>query len=305
VCDGYWNDTTIWLGGVLPTSGDDIFINHIVRIDTSNLTLNSNFLQIDYNGNLCGDTLIVNSTSSVIINGAANFTSYVQLNGPMVVNGTLNVINLINVSGGGSLLSNGYITVGSASCPAFITNCNSPNARFNLIDTACVGYCFSLMDLSNVSPITLAPIANWNWSLTGTNIASSTLQNPSNLCFELVGSYSVSLQVTDSNGTNSSVYTKNIEIKPCIELQIPTVFTPNSDGKNDLFNVVGSDITGLDMQIYNRWGQLLFETNQINEGWNGRTTAGNPVPDGTYFYIITIIVDNETKLYKGTLSLIR
>jgi gliding motility-associated-like protein len=309
VCDGYWNDTTIWLGGVLPASGDDIFINHIVRLDTSNYTFNNNQILIDSDGNLCGDTLEVANGSTLTIVGSINILMYLFVNGTQVYNyGTTYSNGTIQISGAGGYWSNmgsGYILTGTGFCPPFFNNCSSPNARFDLIDTVCVGYCVDLTDLSNVSPITLAPITNWNWSLNGANISNSTLQNPTNVCFNELGDFSISLTVTDSNGTVSNTYTKNITINGCEELQIPTVFTPNSDGMNDVFNIVGTDITGLEMQIYNRWGQLLFETNQINEGWNGRTTAGNIAPDGTYFYIINMIVDNEPKLYKGTLSLIR
>ena len=83
---------------------------------------------------------------------------------------------------------------------------------------------------------------------------------------------------------------------------VPNVFSPNGDGNNDLFQLINSDLVArLDMQIFNRWGALVFETNQINEGWNGRTLTGEICPEGTYFYIIT----TESTTYKGSLSLFR
>ena len=57
----------------------------------------------------------------------------------------------------------------------------------------------------------------------------------------------------------------------------------------------------LSMLIYNRWGQKLYETTQLNDGWDGRTTAGRKSPEGTYFYIIHF----GEKTHKGSFSLLR
>ncbi len=93
------------------------------------------------------------------------------------------------------------------------------------------------------------------------------------------------------------------------EVIIPNVFTPNSDGLNDGFNVYGGCITAIDKKIYNRWGALLFQSNQIEEVWNGRTTSGEKVPEGTYFYVFNVemLVDgvSTSKTFKGSLSLLR
>jgi len=93
------------------------------------------------------------------------------------------------------------------------------------------------------------------------------------------------------------------------ELIIPNVFTPNFDEINDGFNLIGGCIYSINKQIYNRWGQLIFQSNQINEVWNGRTTAGDEAPEGTYFYIFKVgLYENNsetTKILKGTVSLLR
>jgi gliding motility-associated-like protein len=93
------------------------------------------------------------------------------------------------------------------------------------------------------------------------------------------------------------------------EVIMPSVFTPNFDGKNDGFNISGGCITAVDKKIYNRHGALLFDSNLINEVWNGRTTAGKEVSEGTYFYIfqVEMLVDGVTtsKTFKGSLSLFR
>jgi len=93
------------------------------------------------------------------------------------------------------------------------------------------------------------------------------------------------------------------------EVIMPTVFTPNFDGLNDGFNISGGCIIAVDKKIYNRHGALLFDSQQINEVWNGRTTAGKEVADGTYFYIFNIELLEDgvvtSKTFKGSLSLLR
>ncbi len=87
------------------------------------------------------------------------------------------------------------------------------------------------------------------------------------------------------------------------------VFTPNGDDNNDFFNVQSECIYSLEKKIYNRWGQLLFQSSQLNEGWNGRTTAGAVVPEGTYFYIIKVEYFNNgietVETFTGYVTLLR
>ena len=82
---------------------------------------------------------------------------------------------------------------------------------------------------------------------------------------------------------------------------IPNVFSPNNDGHNELFKVLTYRDEPFSMLIYNRWGQKLYETTQLNDGWDGRTTAGRKSPEGTYFYIIHF----GEKTHKGSFSLLR
>ena len=98
-----------------------------------------------------------------------------------------------------------------------------------------------------------------------------------------------------------------IEVNDCSSrLLIPNVFTPNGDGANDFFTVDSENLIGLEMDIYNRWGQMLYSWDNIKGAWDGRTSAGNEVPEGTYFYVAKIIDANgEGYVQKGTFSLVR
>lgn len=91
-------------------------------------------------------------------------------------------------------------------------------------------------------------------------------------------------------------------IVDCPQIEIPNVFTPNNDGINDLFrvNLSGRALISFQIDIYDRWGLLMFSSSSINNKWDGRTTAGMPVVDGTYFYIVDL---NGTS-YKGHITVL-
>lgn len=85
----------------------------------------------------------------------------------------------------------------------------------------------------------------------------------------------------------------------------PTAFTPNGDNLNDNFTVFGQYVTGFEMQIFNRWGELLFSTDDITTGWDG-TYRGNDMPEGTYTFIARI-TDRAGRTFKrsGSVLLLR
>ncbi len=91
------------------------------------------------------------------------------------------------------------------------------------------------------------------------------------------------------------------------ELWFPTAFTPNGDGVNDLFRPKGISIGKFHLLIYNRWGQLLFETDDMERGWDG-ASKGILCPAGTYSFIATYEgTDNpgKTKKLQGSFILVR
>ena len=88
-------------------------------------------------------------------------------------------------------------------------------------------------------------------------------------------------------------------------LTIPNAFTPNSDGKNDVFKVHGQNIKSMYGKIFNRWGQKLYEWNDINTGWNGKY-KGKDVSEGVYFYVVSVTFeDGKVEEKRGSLELIR
>lgn len=89
------------------------------------------------------------------------------------------------------------------------------------------------------------------------------------------------------------------------ELYIPNTFTPNGDGKNDIFLAYGNSVAKFRMRIYNQWGEYYFESSSIDNGWDGRYRS-NLQPNGVYVYYIDVTFNSgATKLYKGTITLLR
>src|ERR1019366_4941366 len=97
-----------------------------------------------------------------------------------------------------------------------------------------------------------------------------------------------------------------ITVENC-ELFIPNVFSPNSDGKNDFFNLIADGYTNFHLIIFDRWGLQLFESSNASYQWNGKVNnTGGDCPDGTYYYIFTANdVLGKPFIDKGFISLIR
>ena len=88
---------------------------------------------------------------------------------------------------------------------------------------------------------------------------------------------------------------------------IPNAFSPNDDGKNDEFHIrIGADVTGLDIRIYDRWGQQVFNTNEMRGGWDGSYNGKGEAIIGSYQYLIKLKYrDNTTDVHRGDVMLIR
>jgi gliding motility-associated-like protein len=122
--------------------------------------------------------------------------------------------------------------------------------------------------------------------------------------FKRTGSYKTCLTAFNSYNC-PSVICKQVpaEIEPIIGL--PTGFSPNGDGSNDILYVRGAAIRTLDLKIYNRWGQLVFHTTNQAIGWDG-TFNGQPQPIEAYAYVLNVtFIDDSSKLLKGNITLLR
>jgi gliding motility-associated-like protein len=97
-----------------------------------------------------------------------------------------------------------------------------------------------------------------------------------------------------------------IAAENCCTVTFPTAFTPNGDGKNDIFRMIGPGNQKLSVfRIVNRWGQTVFETLDANRGWDG-TSGGVPQDMGVYhYYVKYLCADGQYYEHKGEVTLIR
>lgn len=94
------------------------------------------------------------------------------------------------------------------------------------------------------------------------------------------GIYTVVLTITDDIGCIDSTF-RVLFIDPATSFYLPTAFTPNGDGINETFGAAGRGILDFEMRIFDRWGELIFNTKDMTEHWDG-TRNGGAVPDGVY-----------------------
>ena len=106
----------------------------------------------------------------------------------------------------------------------------------------------------------------WNFGDSSSD-STSTLQTPEHY-YANEGTYKVMLVSTNQNGCPDTVY-KTVIILPDFYFYSPNAFTPNKNGDNDVFTGYGLGIKTYRMRIFDRWGALLFESNDINIGWDG------------------------------------
>ncbi len=110
------------------------------------------------------------------------------------------------------------------------------------------------------------------------------------------------LKVTNTSGCMDSAKIKVIIYK---KIYMPSAFTPNADGKNDIFRIpIGTTFDLMDFSIYNRWGKIIFTTTDITRGWDG-TYKGVQVNSSVFIYKILGKDKNQEVFLKGTIILIR
>lgn len=253
--------------------------------------------------------------------------------------------------------------------------CTVPTAAMTASQTNfCAGDCIDFTDNSTGTP------TSWAWTFTGATPATSTQQNPTSICYNTAGTYTVTLIVTnafgadtittvvtagttptadagpavsiaignqttltatggtgtyswsptnglgsptsatttasptvtttytvtftDANGCSDSD-TVTVQVIEAYGLFIPSAFSPNNDGSNDMFFVYGAGIKTLDFVMYDRYGEKVFETHSVNDGWDG-TLRGKPMNGGIFAWYCTVeYFDGNSETLKGDLTLMR
>ena len=143
------------------------------------------------------------------------------------------------------------------------------------------------------------------WSFPG-GIPNGASTQDATTTYATTGTYVAYLTVSNSFGC-VTIDSSEIIVYDGYSLVIPNMFSPDDNGINDLFSPVSSTgLASLKGEIYDRWGLKIFNWNELNGGWDGRTTSGSKAAEGTYFYIIQSTgMDGSTHEDKGFVTLFR
>lgn len=172
---------------------------------------------------------------------------------------------------------------------------NAPTADFTTSSTT----------FFNDFPITFinqsVDAVNYEWEFGDGN--SDTFANPTNY-YDEPGSYLITLVAIDEKGCTDTIV-KPINIEEEWYIYVPNTFTPDGDRHNNDFRAVTVGIKSLGIGIYNRWGELVFTSNEINFIWDG-TYNGLYTPDGTFTYTIEFITNSgREKTIRGHVNVLR
>lgn len=142
------------------------------------------------------------------------------------------------------------------------------------------------------------PLLSWQW-MPGSGLNNTSLLNP------VAAPQQTTRYYFNAKSKDGCEIEKSLQIILAIPLYMPTAFTPNGDGQNDLFRIPQGAVFHLkEFSVYDRWGKIVFTTQKITTGWDGNY-KGMKSPTGTYVYFITGEMDNKPIRVKGTVTLIR
>ena len=161
-----------------------------------------------------------------------------------------------------------------------------------------------LVDFTNTS----SGANSYSWDFG--NGASSSEVNPNHIFTDNTNGHTITLVAASTMGCTST-YQVSIDFDAGLIYYIPNTFTPDGDGHNQTFKPVftsGFDPYNYEMLIYNRWGEIIFETHDVTYGWDGTYALGNyTCQDGVYLYKIIFKnpLSDERKLVYGSVTLLK
>lgn len=138
----------------------------------------------------------------------------------------------------------------------------------------------------------------------GATLNTTRIDTPVNHIYNKTGTYKVCLTAFNEFGcSDDTCQFVDAVVLPLVD--IPNAFTPNGDGVNDVVRVRGFGIDKMDWKIFNRWGQLVFETNSAAQVWDGKF-KGVLQPQDVYTYVLSIVFSDQTNYQKkGDITLLR
>ncbi len=188
--------------------------------------------------------------------------------------------------------------VNSDTVTSYITEYPKPDALFaaepwvtDVLNTE-----FDFIDKSSEN------VTEWYWGFGDGGYSID--ENPTYRYDEIVGEYDVTQYVTTQYGCMDTI-SGTVEIEPIYTFYIPSAFTPDADGINEEFYGDGEGFISYTMNIYNRWGDMIFQSNDKDLHWDG-SYKGKQVQQGTYIYYFYVIDwKNDDHEYRGHVTLMR
>jgi len=144
----------------------------------------------------------------------------------------------------------------------------------------------------------------WNWNFG--DLDTSSVFSPSPHTYADTGVFTITLITSTQYNCIDTTY-ETVIIEPDFQFYIPNAFSPNDDGINDTFSGKGIFITKYEMSIFDRWGNLIFFTDDLNKPWDGKANYGKETAQmDVYIYSIKLTDINKQKHnYKGIVTLVR
>ena len=183
-----------------------------------------------------------------------------------------------------------------------IGNIPPPTAAFNIGRDPADPILLSQANLQFINESQGAVAYQWDFGVLG---GVSNEENPT-FEYDQTGVFTVVLTAFDQNFSCPDTASLTFEILPDGKVWTPSAFSPNNDGKNDIFYVVGEGIVNIEVLIFDRWGRLITTLNSLADGWNGFDDQGNRVQEGVYVYAIKAELNTGKRFEKGgTITLVR
>jgi gliding motility-associated-like protein len=211
-----------------------------------------------------------------------------------------------------------YNNSGKYTITLVVTNslgCSAAGSKTNMINVYPTPVAnFSMPELVNILTPDVAFLntstggVSWNWNFgdAGSGNKNTSKHMHPNHIYSEPGYYCIQLIATNSYNCIDTI-SKCLTIEPNSSLYIPNAFTPNGDGHNDTFFAKGENIFDFEMRIFDRWGNLIFYSNDMDKHWDGRVK-----PDGliaqqdVYVYDVSAKDIKHQKLhYIGTVTLVK
>lgn len=181
----------------------------------------------------------------------------------------------------------------------FITVYPSPEAGFS-VDPATASIINPVISVSDHS----IGAEFWSWNFG--DLTGATVNNPGPHTYADTGSYVITLTASTQFNCSDVAY-QNIYIEPDFVFYIPNAFTPNGNGNNETFSGKGIFIKEYEMEIYDRWGNMIYKTTDINKPWDGKVKGGSEVAQRDVYVYSIMVKDykNDKHFYKGTVTLVK